>query len=154
MYLFTAFIERNNFNLWLHWTTWEPRENETVIDHEGVTIPINNEEPIICSAIRCQCYFYRDPQYRFQPPTIPLSPRQLPVYMPMTEEALPNSSINPAASTTRLYPASEYHLEPPEIETEPEEVLQQHHFPIHYNWTTQQRSPPCYHNSGTAAQTL
>ena len=100
---------------------WEPREDKTVIDYEGVTIPVNNEEPIIHAAIRCQHYFHGDPQYRFQPPTVPTTPEQPPVYVPLPEGALPNSSINPATSTTRLYPPSEHHPEPPETETEPEE---------------------------------
>ena len=41
--------------------------------------------------------------------------------MPPPEGASPNSSINPAASTTGLYPPSECHPELPETETEPEE---------------------------------
>ena len=40
--------------------------------------------------------------------------------MPMPEGASPNSSINPATSTTRLYPPSEHHAEPPDTETEEE----------------------------------
>ena len=96
--LFAAFITRNNFDLQLHWTTWEPREDETVINHERVEIPVDNETPIIYSAIRCQRYFHADPQYQFQPPTKPQLPGQLPIYVPAPEGASPNSSINPAAS--------------------------------------------------------
>ena len=121
LHLFAAFVSRDNFDLRLHWTMWEPRQDETVIDHEGVTIPVDNEEPIIRAAIRRQRYYHGDPQYRFQPPTVPTSPEQPPIYAPLPEGASPNSSVNPAASTTGLYPPSERHPELPETETEPEE---------------------------------
>ena len=137
LHLFVAFIRCNDFTVRLHWTNWEPGEEETVIHHNGIDVPVDSEEPILSASIRQQQYYHRGPPFQFQPPTEtessgcppiyttgsetlqpePQSPRQPTLFMtnpdPLSEEPSP---LNPTASTTGLHPGSEQHAE-----TEPEE---------------------------------
>jgi len=123
LHLFAAFIRRDDFTVRLHWTNWEPGQEETIINHNGIDVPVDSEEPIISASIRHQCYYHTGPPFHFQPPTEthtePESPRHPPLYTtnpdPPSEEPSP---LNPVASTTGLYPGSEQHAE---TETEPEE---------------------------------
>jgi len=122
LHLFVAFIRRNDFTIRLHWTNWEPGEEETVINHNGINVPVNSEEPILSASIRHQRYYHRGPPFHFEPPTEtnsePQSPGHPPLYTSTSETpSREHSSLNPAASTTRLYPASE---QPAETETEEE----------------------------------
>ena len=127
LHLFTAFIRQNDFTVRLHWTSWEPGEEETIIHHHRVDVPVDSEEPIISAAIRHQRYEYRGSQFDVQPPTEtstePQSPRHPPLYTTNPDTASEgttlgeHSPLNPAASTTGLYPASEQH---PETEQEQE----------------------------------
>jgi len=110
LHLFTTFIRRNDFTVRLHWTNWEPGEEETIINHNGIDVLVDSKEPILSTSIRHQRYYHCGPPFHFQPPSEPESPRHLPLYMtnPDTPSEEP-SPLNPAASTTRLYPASEQH---------------------------------------------
>jgi len=141
LHLFVAFIRRNDFTIRLHWTNWEPGEEETVINHNGIDVPVDSEEPILSASIRHQRYYHRGPPFHFQPPTEeqsessgrppiyttgpeilqpePQSPRHPTLFTtnpdPPSEEPSP---LNPAASTTRLYLGSEQHAS---TQTEEEE---------------------------------
>ena len=117
LHLFVAFIRRNNFTVRLHWTNWEPGEEETVINHNGIDIPVDSEELILSTSIRHQCYYHRGPPFHFQPPTETESSGYLPIYTMGSETLEKHSSLNPTASTTGLYLASE---QPAETETEEE----------------------------------
>ena len=119
LHLFAAFIRRDDFTVRLHWTNWEPEQEETVINHNGIDVPVDSEEPIISASIRHQRYYHTGPPFHSQPPTEPESSGHLPLYT--TNPDAPSeepSPLNPAASTTGLYPGSEQHAE---TETEPEE---------------------------------
>ena len=123
LHLFAAFIRRDDFTIRLHWTNWEPEEGETVINHNGIDVPVDSEEPIITASIRHQRYYHTRPPFHFQPPTEthtePESSGHPPLYT--TNPDAPSeepSPLNPAASTTGFYPRSE---QPAETETEPEE---------------------------------
>jgi len=135
LHLFVAFIRRNDFTVRLHWTNWEPGEEETVINHNGIDVPVDSKEPILSASIRHQHYYHHGPPFHFQPPTETESSGRPPIYM-MGSETLhpepqsprhptlyttnpdtPSELSLPAASTTGLPPRSEQHTE----ETEPEE---------------------------------
>jgi len=109
LYLFTAFIRRNDFTVWLHWTSWKPGEEETVIHHHGVDVPVDSKEPIISAAICHQHYQYNGSQFQFHPTTEPSTEPQLPGHPPIYTSASEGTTLgehspfNPAASTTRLY---------------------------------------------------
>ena len=123
LHLFIAFIRRNNFTVRLYWTNWEPGEEETIINHNGIDVPVDSKEPIISTSIRHQRYYHQGPPFHFQPPTETHSEPQLPGHLPLytTNPDAPleeHSPLNPAASTTRLHPASEQNLR---TETEEEE---------------------------------
>jgi len=123
LHLFAAFIRRDDFTVRLHWTNWEPGQEETVINHNGIDVPVDSKELILSASIRHQRYYHTGPPFHFQPPTEthtePESPGHPPLYM--TNPDAPSeepSPLNPAASTTGLYPGSKQHAE---TETEPEE---------------------------------
>ena len=69
LHLFVTFIRRNDFTVRLHWTNWEPGEEETIINHNGIDVPVDSEEPILSASIRHQCYYHQGPPFQFQPPT-------------------------------------------------------------------------------------
>jgi len=124
LHLFTTFVRRDDFTVRLHWTNWEPGQEETVINHNGIDVPVDSEEPIISASIRYQRYYHTGPPFHFQPPTEthtePESPGHPPLYT--TNPDAPSeepSPLNPTASTTGLYPGSEQHAD---TETEPEEM--------------------------------
>jgi len=150
LHLFIAFIRRNDFTVRLHWTNWEPGEEETVINHNGIDVPVDSEELILSASIRHQRYYHRGPPFHFQPPTDtessgrppvyptgsetlqsePQSPRHPPLYTTNPDPPLEEPSpLNPAASTTGLYPASKQHAS-----TQTEEEEEEHD---HSNTTSQ-----------------
>jgi len=47
LHLFAAFVRRNDFTVRLHWTNWEPGTEETIINHNGIDVPVDSKEPII-----------------------------------------------------------------------------------------------------------
>jgi len=106
LHLFVAFIRRNDFTVRLHWTNWEPGEEETVINHNGIDVPVDSKEPILSTSIRHQHYYHRGPPFHFQPPTETESSGHPPIYTMGSETLEEHSSLNPTTSTTRLYPGS------------------------------------------------
>ena len=137
LHLFVAFIRRNDFTVRLHWTNWEPGEEETVINHNGIDVPVDSEEPILSASIRQQRYYHCGPPFHFQPPTEPESSGRLPIYTTGSETLRPEEpqpprhptlfAVNPdtpseyslpAVSTAGLYPASEQHASNPTEEEE------------------------------------
>ena len=83
LHLFVAFIRRNDFTVRLHWTNWEPREEETVINHNGIDVPVDSKEPIISASIRHQHYYHTRPPFHFQPPTETHTEPELPGHPPL-----------------------------------------------------------------------
>jgi hypothetical protein len=137
LHLFVAFIRRNDFTVRLHWTNWEPGEEETVINHNGIDVPVDSEEPILSASIRHQRYYHRGPPFHFQPPTETESSGRPPIYTTGSEELRPEPqsprhptlfAVNPdtpsettgeyhspAIDTTGLHSSNE---QPPETEEE------------------------------------
>ena len=148
LHLFVAFIRCNDFTIRLHWTNWEPGQEETVINHNGIDVPVDSKELILSASIRHQCYYHCGPPFHFQPPTEaqsePESPGHLPLYTtnpdPPSEEPSP---LNPATSTTGLYPGSKQHAG---TQTEEEEEHNHSDTTSQYTGcqTTPLGSPPCH----------
>ena len=51
LHLFAAFINNQQFDVNLHWTTWAPGEGSTEINHEAVTIPAEDNDPALYDRI-------------------------------------------------------------------------------------------------------
>jgi len=70
LYLFGTFVQRGNFDIGLHWTTWRPRpDGEAIdIDHEAIVVPVDNEEPILRLPVQYQ-QFQHPPMFHPHSPT-------------------------------------------------------------------------------------
>src|SRR4029077_5450101 len=49
LYFFGTFVQRGHFDINLHWTTWRPRDSGEAIDidHEAISVPVDNTDPIL-----------------------------------------------------------------------------------------------------------
>jgi len=43
LHLFAAFVRRDDFTVRLHWTNWEPGQEETIINHNGIDVPVDSK---------------------------------------------------------------------------------------------------------------
>src|SRR4029077_6095556 len=49
LFFFGTFVQRGHFDINMHWTTWRPRNSGEAIDidHEAISVPVDNVDPIL-----------------------------------------------------------------------------------------------------------
>jgi len=81
LHIFTASVERENFDINFHWTTWsrQPGNDATDITHEALIVPLDGEEHILRTTVQ-----HQQSQFHYAEP--PQSPQQSQGHMTIPQE--------------------------------------------------------------------
>ena len=91
LFMFAAFVEREQFDVNFHWTSWHPREGATDITHEALIVPLEGQHVLSTSIQHQPAQFH----YSEQPQP------------PQGHAAIPQEENDVAGSTEGIFPADE-----------------------------------------------